>query len=164
MVLIKKPKNSNSVRSQLGSLVRQIGIEVVGELKEMGKETLGMRPKEKNWADEWLKDKDPNKPEISKQVGQYSQIDPEKQFAAADQRKLKQVQAKLSQEFLKPPQKPEEPVYDKTWKQRQEKEEEQAKKAAAAVKIPPLSATGSKRPAGDWMKRLNRVEYASSKD
>ena len=193
MVFFKKAKKSDSIRGQLGGLAKQIGIEVVGELKETGKEMLGMRKvernslaqNERNWADEWLKEQnqDPNKPPISDKTGGHSGLDLKEQFQKSQQQELKQVQARLNQMYSQPSSQSEygqakiqekrqtnQPIYDQVWKEKQQQQQQAAKVASS----PGLAATGSKRKAGDWRhgakrkrqatpQELNRTEFRGSK-
>lgn len=193
MVFFKKPKKNDSVRGQLGGLARAIGAEVVGELKETGKEMLGMRKMEKtqspslkkNWADEWLKDQDQNKPPISEKLGEHSPLNLQQEFGKQEDRELKQVQAKLNQMYtqasseseygkakIQEKQQANQPVYDQVWKERQEKQQQQQRLASASSAG--LASTGSKRRAGDWRhgakrkrqatpQELNRTEFKGSK-
>ena len=193
MAFFKKPKKTDSVRGQLGDLVSTIGVEVVGELKETGKEMLGMRPvdkkqvetPEKSWADEWLKDQDKNKPPISEHTGAHSKVDVKQSFSQQDRESLKQVQARLNQmyrqassqseygkEQQKKQQQASQSVYDKDWQERQEKQRQQSQTLGQQSSA--LGVTGSKRKRGDWMKgakrkrqatpqELNRAEFRGSK-
>jgi hypothetical protein len=180
MVVHKKPKNANSVFGQLGGLAKDIGIEVVSELKETGKEMVGLRKasennreSQKDWAEEWLKDKDPNKPELSDKTGKFSPLDVKNQLKSEDQKELKQVQAKLSQMYKTASSKQESrPVYDKLWQEEEQKKQEAKKQAAS--KPADLMATGSKRRRGDWRagakrkrqatpQELNRAEFQGNK-
>ena len=193
MAFFKKPKKNDSIHGQLGGLAKQIGIEVVGELKETGKEMLGMRKversspaqSEKNWADEWLKNQDQNKPPISEKLGEHSPLNLQQEFGKQEDRELRQVQAKLNQMYtqasseseygkakIQEKQQANQPVYDQVWKERQEKQQQQQTTKVASS--PGLAATGSKRPAGDWRhgakrkrqatpQELNRAEFRGSK-
>ena len=181
MAFFKKPKSDSAVRNQLKNLAREIGIETVRELKETGKELIGMRPEVKNpsktpdkdWADEWLKNKDPDKPPVSNKIGEFSSINPKQQLEKNDQQELRQVQAKLNQLFSQPKDQSEQakPIYDQSWKERQEKQQQQSQQRQAA---PALGATGSARARGDWRhgakrkrqptpQELNRTEFRGSK-
>lgn len=178
MPFFKKPKKNNSVGGQLGGLVRQIGVEVVGELKETGKELLGIRPREdnqsreqeKNWADEWLKDKDPSKPAIADKTGQHSPLDIKSPLQKETQENLKLVQSRLKQMYTSSPKEQQtESAYSQAWKEDQEKKPKNSQKPASVLK--PMT---QKRKRGDWMggakrkrqatpQELNRTEFRGSK-
>jgi len=184
MAFFKKPKKTDSIRGQLGGLVRQIGVEVVGELKETGKELLGMRSvekirsqqSEKSWADEWLKDHDKNKPPISEHTGGHSKVDVKQSFNQQDSKSLKQVQERLNQMYSQPSNQSEygkqqqqeqqqasQSVYHKNWEERQQKNAEFSKAQNAQQRVS-LAATGSKRKAGDWMKGAKRKRQATPQE
>lgn len=176
MAFFKKPKKTDSVRGQLGGLVRQIGVEVAGELKETGKEFLGqpLEPKkptsgsERDWAQEWLKDHSLDKPDISAKTGQHSTLDLQEQFRKQEDQELKQVQARLNQMFRQPSsqseygqakakeqQEAQQSVYDRVWQERQKKPQKE-QQLAAKQPGPALAATGRRRTRGDWQHGVKR--------
>lgn len=114
-----KPAGSG-VRGQLGQLGKDVGIETFKEVKKLGKEVakgiknipgefIGSRStgaekdqkgqegqKEKNWADEWLKNekKDPNT-KIAEKTGGHTQINPAKISEQQSEAETARIAARL---------------------------------------------------------------------
>ena len=95
MVILKRAKGDTSgVKGGLRSIFGALKDESIEAFKETGKEIIkgvtmlprdliaGAQPgngeKGKSWEDEWLKDKDKNKPPVSEKEGEHSKIDPGK--------------------------------------------------------------------------------------
>jgi hypothetical protein len=120
MAFFKRNTNSQKVKKQLGSLFREIGMETMREVGEVGKEiarNVTMLPVElvaaavgsnsvsesngggsgqkdqKSWADEWLKDQnsDKNKPPISQTTGAHTGLNTAEMFGKSDEEQKKAV-------------------------------------------------------------------------
>ena len=184
-------KNDSGVKGQLRNLIRDIGIETLSEVKELGKEmvrgvtmidTSSTKTDQKSWQEEWLKDNDPSKPPISEKTGEHSKLDIESKLKQEEQRDLKQVQNNLRQMYSKPSpdstygqelaqdrQKENKPIYDKLWQEREEKRQVGQRQHSSSVPV-----TTQKRKRGDWRggtkkkrtaspQELNRAEFSGSK-
>ena len=163
-------KNDAGVKRQLVNLIRDIGIETLGEVKELGKEVVrgvtmldtapinSKNPDQKSWADEWLKDNDPSKPPVSEKMGEHSKLDVESKLKQEEQRDLRQVQNNLRQMYSKVSpdssygqklaqdrQNENKPIYDKLWQEREEKS--QAGLRQQSTNVPIMT---QKRKRGDW--------------
>lgn len=154
MVILKKAKGDTSgIKGGLKSIFGAFKDEGIEQLKEVKKDiarSLTGDPggdKPKSWEDEWLKDKDKNKPPVSEKEEGHSKIDPAKMMKGSDEQNLeatrRKIAAALNSQYYRPSQTSEygkqqaqkyqeehKPVYDKQQQEAEQKRQQQQKAAA----------------------------------
>ena len=206
MVILKKAKGDTSgIKGGLRSVFGAFKDESVEALKQTGKELVkgvtmlprdllvgalsGESPQDKkSWEDEWLKNKDKNKPPVSDKEGGHSEINPAKMMQGSEEQKLETARRKIAMELnsrftrssatseygreqAQEYQKKHKPIYDQIQEEEKQKKEQQQRAAAQqqgqglAMPTKGTSTRGSvlsKKKHKPSPQELNRIEYRSS--